>query len=231
VYLEVNELPTHQPETGGTLDPASPDTHYIAIEGPIRAGKTSLARILAETLHAQHLAEPDGNPFLDGFYAGLPTAFAAQMWFLNQRFQQMNALEEGVIVADYIFEKDKIFACLNLTDAELELYNHFYQPMHARVRTPDLVIYLRATPEVLKQRLKRKNLPEEREISEEYIEQIAASYEHFFAHYSAGNLLIVDTTEIDFVNNAGDLQALLNRLKEPVKGTQYYLPLPSPVVA
>ena len=204
---------------------------YIAFDGPIRVGKTSLAKALAETLGAFHIAEPEGNPFLDRFYAGESTAFAAQMWFLEARAQQLPTLpQEGLVVADYILEKDKIFAFLNLTDHELELYNRFYQPIHARLRMPDLVVYLKATPEVLKQRLKRKNLPEEQEISEEYIEQVAASYEHFFSHYAGGNLLVVDTSEIDFVNNPADMQALLTRLQEPVKGTQYYVPLASPVV-
>ncbi len=204
---------------------------YIAFEGPIRVGKSSLAKALAETLGAAPIAEPSGNPFLDRFYAGEATAFAAQMWFLEARTQQLQAMPpEGIVVADYIFEKDKIFAFLNLTDLELELYNRFYQPMHARLQPPDLVVYLKATPEVLKQRLKRKNLPEEREISEEYIEQIAASYEHFFSHYTGGNLLVVDTSEIDFVNNPADMQALLARLQEPVRGTQYYVPLAGPPV-
>ena len=199
---------------------------YIAVEGPIRVGKTSLAKVLAETLTAFHAAEPDGNPFLDRFYAGEATAFAAQMWFLEARSQQLQMLpHEGIVVADYIFEKDKIFACLNLSDAELALYNRFYQPLHAQLRAPDLVIYLKATPEVLKQRLKRKNLPEEQEISEEYIEQVAASYDHFFAHYTGGDLLVVDTSAIDFVNNPEDMQALLKRLQEPVRGVEYYLPL------
>ena len=206
--------------------PATPRT--IAFEGPIRVGKSSLAKALAETLGAAHVAEPEGNPFLDRFYAGESTAFAAQMWFLEARAQQLQALPpEGLVVVDYIFEKDKIFAFLNLTDVELELYNRFYQKLHAPLQAPELVVYLKATPEVLKQRLKRKNLPEEREISEEYIEQIAASYDHFFSHYTGGDLLIVDTSEIDFVNNPADMQALLARLQEPVKGTQYYVPLAS----
>ena len=198
----------------------------IAFEGPIRVGKSSLARALAESLGAVHVAEPNGNPFLDRFYAGEATAFAAQMWFLEARAQQLQALPpEGVVVVDYIFEKDKIFACLNLTDTELALYNRFYQPIHARLPQPELVVYLKATPEVLKQRLMRKNLPEEREISEEYIGQVAASYEHFFAHYAGGNLLVVDTSEIDFVNNPADLQAVLSRLQQPVRGTEYYVPV------
>lgn len=206
---------------------------WIAVEGPIRVGKSSLARVLAQAMHARHIAEPENNPFLDGFYAGEPTAFAAQMWFLEQRYRQLSAVpvDDQPVVADYIFEKDRIFACLNLTDAELDLYKRFYQPMHARLAAPELVIYLKATPEVLKQRLKRKNLPEEREISEAYIAQISASYDHFLAHYSGTNLLVVDTSAIDFVNNERDLAALLARLREPVKGTEYYLPLASEAAA
>lgn len=206
---------------------------YVAIEGPIRAGKTTFAQELARTLGAIYLAEPENNPFLEGFYEGKPAAFPAQMWFLEERHRQLRPLADAEmatsIVADYIFEKDKIFACLNLTDVELELYNRYYQSMHAGLRVPDLTIYLKATPEVLKQRLKRKNLPQEREISEEYIEQVAASYEHFFSHYTAGSLLVVDTSHIDFVSNPADLQALLARLQQPVRGTEYYLPLPAPV--
>ena len=206
---------------------------YIAVEGPLRAGKTTLARVLAETLHARYIEEPERNPFLDRFYAGEPSAFATQMWFLEQRYQQLRGLNEAEdtrpVVADYIFEKDKIFACLNLTDAELGLYNRFYQPLHRQLRTPDLVIYLRAKPEVLRRRLRMKNLVAEQGISDAYIEQVAASYEHFFAHYSASDLLVVETSEIDFVANHTDLQVLLSRLREPVNGTQYYLPLPSAV--
>ena len=201
---------------------------FIAVEGPIRAGKSSLTQVLAETLHARRIAEPEDNPFLDRFYQGQPSmAFATQMWFLMQRHEQM--LEMGdytfPVVADYLFEKDKIFAYINLGDAELALYNRYYQMFRADIPTPELVIYLQASPEVLKQRLKRKNAPAEKAISEKYLEQVAAAYEHFFFHYSASDLLVVNTNEIDFVNNNRDLQALLKRLSEPVHGTQYFLPL------
>lgn len=201
---------------------------FIAVEGPIRVGKSSLAQVLAETLHARRIVEPENNPFLDRFYqAESGMAFAAQMWFLMERHEQMRQVKDSTdpIVSDYIFEKDKLFAYVNLSDAELALYNRYYQMFREQVPTPDLVIYLQATPDVLKQRLKRKGVAGERAISDAYIEQLAAAYEHFFFHYSASDLLVVNTSDIDFVNNNKDLQLLLKRLSEPIKGTQYFLPL------
>ena len=206
---------------------------YIAIEGPIRVGKSTLARIIAERLHAQRVAEPEDNPFLAGFYDGEPgAAYQAQFAFLIQRFEQLKALEVGpntrkTIVADYIFEKDKLFACINLNDTELTIYNRYYEHFRAQLPTPDLVIYLQATPEVLKKRLKKKNAPDERSISDDYIEEVAKAYDHFFFHYSASDLLVVNTSDIDFVDRHEDLQELLRRLTEPIKGTQYFLPLGS----
>jgi len=202
--------------------------HFIAVEGPIRAGKSTLAQMLAETLRARRIVEPEDNPFLDRFYQGQPgMAFATQMWFLMQRHEQMEKVGDFSfpVVSDYLFEKDKIFAYINLNDAELALYNRYYQMFRAEIPTPELVIYLQASPEVLKQRLRRKNAPGERAISDRYIEQVAEAYEHFFFHYAGSDLLVVNTNEIDFVNNNRDLQALLKRLSEPVHGTQYFLPL------
>ncbi|AXC10963.1 Deoxyadenosine kinase [Acidisarcina polymorpha] len=203
---------------------------FIALEGPIRVGKSSLAEILADGLHARRIIEPENNPFLDRFYAGQTSVgFQTQMWFLHQRYEQLKGIqsenETTPVVADYIFEKDKLFAYINLSDAELALYNNYYQHFREQVPTPDLVIYLQATPEVLKQRLKRKGVAGERAVSDDYLEQVAAAYEHFFFHYTASDLLVVNTSEIDFVNNNGDLQMLLKRLSEPIKGTQYFLPL------
>ena len=208
--------------------------HYIAVEGPIRVGKSTLARIIAEQMHAQLVTEPEDNPFLKAFYDGEPGAgFQTQFAFLIQRFEQLRALDIGpasrrTVVADYLFEKDKIFAYLNLSDAELEVYNRYYDMFQHQVPTPDLVIYLQATPEVLKKRLRKKNAPGEKAVSEDYLEAIVQAYEHFFFHYSASDLLIVNTSEIDFVDRNQDLQELLRRLSEPIRGTQYFLPLSGP---
>jgi deoxyguanosine kinase len=201
---------------------------FIAVEGPLRVGKSTLAQILAESLHARRIVEPEDNPFLDRFYQAQPgMGFATQLWFLMERFEQLRQLKdfEVPVVSDYLFEKDKLFAYVNLSDAELDLYKRYYTLFREQVPTPDLVIYLQATPEVLKQRLKRKGVAGERAISDAYIEQVAQAYEHFFFHYTASDLLIVNTSDIDFVHNNQDLQLLLKRLSEPIKGTQYFLPL------
>ena len=123
--------------------------------------------------------------------------------------------------------KGALFACINLNDTELTIYNRYYEHFRAQLPTPDLVIYLQATPEVLKKRLKKKNAPDERSISDDYIEEVAKAYDHFFFHYSASDLLVVNTSDIDFVDRHEDLQELLRRLTEPIKGTQYFLPLGS----
>lgn len=197
-------------------------------------GKSSLARLLADRLHARLLLEPEDNPHLDAFYAGeAGAAFRAQMHFLLARYQQLTPLASAAIAAreaepvicDYIFEKDKIFAYINLSDAELAVYNPYYELLHAAITPPDLVIYLQATPDVLRRRLERKNLASERHVSFEYLDEVAKAYDHFFFHYTQTDLLVVNTSEIDFVERSSDLQELLRRLQEPVAGTQFYLPL------
>ena len=146
---------------------------YIAVEGPIRVGKSTLARVLAERLAAQRVIEPEDNPFLKAFYDGEPgAAFQTQLAFLIRRFEQLRSLDLGAnssktVIADYIFEKDKLFACLNLNDQELETYNRYFNHFRDQLPTPDLVIYLQATPDVLKKRLKKKNASGEKALSED----------------------------------------------------------------
>jgi deoxyadenosine/deoxycytidine kinase len=211
--------------------PAFKLPRYIAVEGPIRVGKSSLARILAERMHARRIMDCDEeNPFLADFYQEKPgAAFAAQMYFLTERYERLRdafvAEPAGAVVADFIFEKDKIFAYLNLGNEELKLYDRFFARFAAEARPPELVIYLQATPQVLRERVAKKAAAGESRISLEYIEEVVRAYEHFFFRYAASNLLVVNTSEIDFVRRNTDLQQLLQRLEEPVKGTQYFLPL------
>ena len=206
---------------------------YIAVEGPIRVGKSTLANIIADRLNAQRVIEPEDNPFLRAFYEGERGAgFQAQFAFLVRRFEQLHALEVGpksrkTIVADYIFEKDKIFAYINLSDPELEVYNRYYQLFREQLPAPDLVIYLQASPDVLKKRLRKKNVAGETSVSDDYIEEVVKAYEHFFFHYTSSDLLVVNTNDIDFVERHTDLQELLRRVSEPIRGTQYFLPLGS----
>ena len=206
---------------------------YIVVEGPIRVGKSTLARYLAESAaggHARRIFDCEDNPFLKNFYEEEPgAAFAAQMYFLMERYRRLReaAIDEtpGAVVSDFLFEKDKIFAYINLADDELKLYDRYFEMFAAELPAPDLVIYLQAKPEVLEQRIRKKADPAERQISREYLEEVAKAYEHFFFRYSAANLLVVNTSEIDFVDRNQDLQELLRRLQQPVKGTQYFLPL------
>src|SRR5712692_2226952 len=186
--------------------PAFKPPRYIAVEGPIRVGKSTLARILADRLHARRVFDCEDNPFLEDFYREKPgAAFRAQMYFL--------------------LERDKIFAYINLDNEELALYDRYFQIFAAGLPAPDLVIYLQASPEVLRGRIAKKAAPAETQISKDYLEEVVRAYEHFFFRYSASDLLVVNTSEIDFVERNADLQQLLRRLQEPVKGTQYFLPL------
>ena len=205
---------------------------YIAIEGPLRVGKSSLARALADRIRARTLLDTEQNPFLEEFYKGSPGAgFRAQMWFLMERYRQLSeaAIEQShsPVVADYLFEKDKLFAYLNLTDSEVSVYDLYYQHFKESLPHPDLVIYLKATPEVLRERVTRKGLPAETKISNAYLQETVRAYEHFFSHYKSSDVLVVDTTKVDFVHNKSDLEELLLELSQPVRGTQYFLPLGS----
>ena len=213
------------PQTAPAFEP--PRT--IAIEGPIRVGKSTLAQVLADRLHARRVFDPEDNPFLADFYREKPgAAFRAQFYFLIERRRRLLETQQSdasPVVADYLFEKDKIFAYINLDNEELKLYERYFEMFAEGLKPPDLVIYLQATPEVLRERIARKKSPAESQISRAYLEEVVRAYEHFFFRYSASDLLVINTSEIDFVERNADLQQLLRRLQEPVKGTQYFLPL------
>ncbi|MDA1312206.1 MAG: deoxynucleoside kinase [Acidobacteria bacterium] len=203
---------------------------YIAIEGPLRVGKSSLARALAERIHARTVLDSEENPFLKDFYRGQHgSAFRAQMYFLVNRFQQLSAISSNQsqmpVVVDYLFEKDKLFAYINLNDDEVAVYDEYYRHFKEQLAPPDLVVYLKATPEVLRERIVRKNVESEAQISDEYLTEVTRAYEHFFSHYKASDVLVVDTTQVDFVKKESDLNELLDELSRPVRGTQYFLPL------
>jgi deoxyguanosine kinase len=220
------------PQSPTVPSPATPEfslPRSIAIEGPIRVGKSTLSRILADRLHARRVFDPEDNPFLNDFYKEKPgSAFRAQMYFLIERHQRLleaQKTEAAPLVSDFLFEKDKIFAYINLDNEELKVYERYFEMFAAALKPPDLVIYLQATPEVLRDRIAKKKSPAENQISRAYLEEVVRAYEHFFFHYSASDLLVINTSEIDFVERNADLQQLLRRLQQPVKGTQYFLPL------
>src|ERR1700720_446357 len=204
----------------------------IVVERPIRVGKSTLAKALAEKLHAMRIfdCEVGEIPFLADFYEEKPgSAFRAQMYFLYERHRRLLEahLEDSAVpvVSDFLFEKDKIFAYINLDNEELKLYERYFDMLAPSVPAPDLVIYLQAKPNVLQKRVSKKGDPSETEISPDYLEAVSNAYAHFFFRYSASNLLVVDTSDIDFVERNHDLQELLRTLRQPVKGTQYFLPL------
>jgi len=210
--------------------PAFKAPRYIVVEGPIRVGKSTLSQVLADRMHARRIFDCEDNPFLAGFYKEeRGAAFAAQMYFLWERQRRLREAAipdaSGAVVTDFLFEKDKVFAYLNLDNEELKLYERYYESLAAEMPKPDLVIYLQATPEVLRSRIAKKGAQSESRISPEYLNEVVRAYEHFFFHYTASDLLVVNTSEIDFVERNEDLQQLLRRIQEPVKGTQYFLPL------
>ncbi len=205
-------------------------SRYIAIEGPIGAGKTALATLLASRFGGRLVAEPvDENPFLAGFYEDRRKhAFQAQVFFLLSRFQQQQGLFQQdlfsqVTVADYLFAKDRIFAALNLDQNELALYEQIYALLGARTVRPDLVIYLQARHEVLLQRIRRRGRELERHLDPAYLRSLAQAYSDFFFHYDDTPLLVVNTSDIDLASPS-DEDALVAVIRRHRKGTQHYNP-------
>lgn len=207
--------------------------NYLCIEGVIGAGKTSLCELLARRFDARLvLEEVQDNPFLPKFYSNRKAyAFQTQLWFLVSRYKQLSVmvaqqdLFHQVTLSDYTFVKDRIFANITLEEHELALYNTIAPVMETGVPRPDLVVYLQASTEVLLKRIDKRGRAYEFNMDEEYIELLNQAYNHFFFHYVASPLLVINTNDIDFVNDSDDLDELVTQILKVKSGTNYYHPL------
>jgi deoxyadenosine/deoxycytidine kinase len=203
---------------------------FIAVEGPIGAGKSTLARFIAETMGARLVEErPEDNPFLGPFYADPSRhALSVQLWYLLQRYAQQTDLAQGDlfaqggVVADYLFAKDRLFATLNLTPAELSLYDRIYTTLAPRAVAPDLVVYLQARTDVLLSRISRRGRREEAPIAGDYIARVAEAYAEFFFNYNDSPLLIVNASDIDIVSSVEDRTALIDVIRRTRSGINHW---------
>ncbi len=199
---------------------------YIAIDGPIGAGKTTLVKMLSKDLNAEAIFEPsDKNPFLSEFYKDRKqNAFKTQLFFLLNRYQQQLTLKdiESGIVCDYTFAKDKVFAKINLSKDEQALYDKIYSLLHAELRKPDLVVYMQAAPNILLERIKKRAIQYERSITVEYLEELTEAYNDYFFNYTDCPLLVINASDIDYVKNKTDWENLKKAVLSHNKGIAHY---------
>jgi deoxyadenosine/deoxycytidine kinase len=207
---------------------------YLAIEGPIGVGKTSLATRLAERLGGRLVLERvEANPFLADFYRDRERlAFQTQIFFLLNRYRQQEELAQHelfdrVTVADYLFIKDRIFASLTLDEAEFALYTEIFNLLQGKLPRPDLAVFLQASTEVLMERIAQRGVVYERNFDQDYLERLVRAYNHYFFHYQATPLLVVNTNEVDYVNKQEDFERLVKKIETREKGTAYFVPLGS----
>ena len=208
---------------------------YIALEGPIGVGKTSLVNRLATRLDATAVLEETDNPFLADFYGGRPgSALQAQLFYLLNRHRQQLTLRQAdlfsqITVCDYLFDKDKIFAYLNLDDNELFIYQRLYDLLAKDVPAPDLVIYLQVPTEVLLQRIRERSKHSTSELQDPdtaYLRELNEAYQHFFFHYTSTPLLVVETSHVDLQTSDRALDDLIRQMSTMTRGPQYYVPRP-----
>jgi len=219
--------------SGGRYTRGRLDYRYLAIEGPVGAGKTALAERLALRLDATAILEDADNPFLADFYEDRPgSAFQAQLFFLLNRHRQLSGLRQTdlfsqVSICDYLFDRDRIYAHLSLDDNELFIYQRLYDLLCRDIPPPDLVVYLQAPTDLLLKRLRDRSRDPEHQghrLSPEYVKELNEAYQHFFFHYTATPLLIVETSQIDFGRSDDAVDDLLRQFKTMGRGTQYYVP-------
>lgn len=203
--------------------------HYIAIEGPIGAGKTSLAQNMADRLEcALMLERPEENPFLEKFYSDRSRyALPTQLFFLLQRIDQFRYVTQADVlsrpmISDFLLEKDQLFARMTLSKSEYDLYQKIYSQMQFQAPSPDLVIYLQASPEKLLERIKRRGSAYEKNISEEYLYKLSSSYTHFFHQYEKAPVIIVNSENLNFANNTADFNLLLQRISQMRGAREYF---------
>lgn len=218
-----------------TMNPALTLPGYVVVEGPIGVGKTSLAERLSRAAGTELILErPEENPFLERFYQNRKQfALPTQLFFLFQRARQLQEFKQGdmfrpVRVADFLLEKDSLFARITLDDDEWRLYDQVYQQLSLDLPVPDLVIYLQAPVDKLLDRVRRRGVSYERGIDREYLESVVDGYTRFFYHYTAAPLLIVNAAEANFVESDMDFQSLVNHLRSVKSGRHFYNPLPAP---
>ena len=205
--------------------------NYIAIEGPIGVGKTSLAKLLSKRLSAKLILEKfEDNPFLSEFYDDPARfAFQTQLFFLLQRYQQQHDIRQvdmfhNLLISDYMFIKDRLFASLNLDDKEMNLYDSIATMMERNVINPDLIIYLQADTSTLMKNIDKRGRDFENNISYDYINALNEIYTEYFFRYNDTPLVIINTNNIDFVNNADDLDQVIEYIRQPVSGTKFFNP-------
>ena len=214
-----------------SLDKKISNKTFIAVEGPIGVGKTTLARKLAQSFQAELLLEAAAeNPFLEKFYQDPKAgALPAQLYFLFQRTRQLQELRQGDMfapnhIADFLMDKDRLFARVTLDADELNLYEQVYNNLTIDAPIPDLVIYLQAPADILLKRIRKRGISMEYTVTDEYLNKLSSAYTDFFHYYNASPLLIVNASEIDLVNNEKDYQQLLERIETTTNGRHYFNP-------